>query len=71
MTHFILTRREFGGCSGPGSGWAGRDELQVMAASRSRKALERKQRELGGTIRQAGGPYRRYEQNETIEYLTG
>ena len=69
--HYILTRYEHGGNSGPGSGWAERDEIQVMAASRTERGLRRKQKELGGTIRIADGPYRRYSQNETISYPRG
>lgn len=68
MQHYIVVRLEFGGCSGPGNGWAGMDKIQVMASSRTLKGARRKQKEIGGEIEVIDGPYRRYERNEFLRY---
>jgi hypothetical protein len=66
MKHYILCRREHGWGTGPGNGIQHPDEVQVMAASRTREGLRWPQRKLGGWIEEVNGPYRRYSRNETI-----
>ena len=67
--HYVLCRREHGWGTGPGSGHQAPDEIQVMAASRTREGLARPKKRLGGFIREVDGPYRRYSLNETIETM--
>ena len=67
--HWIVCRREHGWGTGPGSGTQYPDEIQVMGASRTEEGARRIQKRLGGFIRRVDGPWRRYEQNETIETL--
>jgi hypothetical protein len=66
--HFLVLRREFGGNSGPGNGWAARDEVQIMAAARTEAAARRLQKNLGGWVERAKGPLRKYERNEFLRY---
>ena len=64
--HYVVLRREFGGCSGPGSGWAGVDKIQVMGSSRTQGGARRLQKRLGGWVERVAGPYRRYDRNENL-----
>jgi len=68
MKHYIVCRREHGWGSGPGNGVQAPDEIQVMAASRTEAGAKRAQKRLGGFIRVVDAPFRRYSQNEPIEW---